>query len=113
MHEYSIVQALVSKVEAEARARQALRVHRLKVRVGELSGVDADLLQTAFLTFREGTVCAQASLEVQRVEVSWRCEQCGAEIGQGEVLRCAACDAPARLAAGGELVLEQIEMEVP
>lgn len=113
MHEYSIVQAIVSKVEAEVRARGALRVHRLKVRVGELSGVDPGLLETAFRTFREGTVCAEASLEVQRVAVTWRCERCGREIGQGEVLRCGACGVPARLVAGDELFLDQIEMEVP
>jgi Zn finger protein HypA/HybF involved in hydrogenase expression len=31
----------------------------------------------------------------------------------GAVLRCAACGAPARLVSGDEIVLEQIEMEVP
>ena len=48
MHEYSIVQALVSKVEAECLARGALAVHKLNVRIGELSGVETDLLTTAW-----------------------------------------------------------------
>ena len=38
MHEYSLVEALVTRVEEEARKRNALAVHKLSVRVGELSG---------------------------------------------------------------------------
>ena len=55
MHEYSLVEALVRRVEDEARKRKALAVHRLSVRVGELAGVDAELFQTAYETFRAGT----------------------------------------------------------
>ena len=40
MHEYSIVAALLERVNAEARAKEASRVHRLTVRIGELAGVD-------------------------------------------------------------------------
>ena len=58
MHEYSLVEALVTRVEEEARKRNALAVHKLSVRVGELSGVDPELFQTAYETFRAGTICA-------------------------------------------------------
>ena len=55
MHEYSIVQALLERVAAEARARRATSVHRLTIRIGELSGVEPELLATAYATFRERT----------------------------------------------------------
>ena len=58
MHEYSLVEALVTRVEEEARKRNALAVHKLSVRVGELSGVDPELFQTAYETFRAGTIRA-------------------------------------------------------
>ena len=61
MHEYSLVEALISRVEAEARQRGALKVHGLSVRVGELAGVDPELFQTAYDTFRAGTLCAEAA----------------------------------------------------
>ena len=61
MHEYSIVQSLVNRVEEEARARGATGVHRVGVRLGELSGVDPESLATAYHTFRVGTICERSA----------------------------------------------------
>lgn len=114
MHEYSLVVSLVSRVEEEARRRGAIAVHRLSVRVGELSGVDPELFRTAYETFREGTICARAPLAVTSVAASWSCPKCGKAIPRGAVLRCEDCDAPARLDDGGDaLMLDGIELEVP
>ncbi len=114
MHEYSLIQALVTRVEAEARARKATVVHRLVVSVGELAGVEPELFQTAYETFRAGTACEKAALEVRSVAAGWRCPSCGREIAKGEVLTCPACGLPAQLAPGAdEILLETIEMEVP
>ena len=43
MHEYSIVQALLDRVAAEARSHGAVAVHRIRVQIGEASGVESDL----------------------------------------------------------------------
>jgi len=112
MHEYSVVRALADRVEAEARARQAVAVHRLTVAVGSLSGVEPELLATAFTLCREGLL-KNARLDVRRVEASWCCPACGRAVEAGGVLRCGACEEPARLSAGDEILLERIEMEVP
>ena len=113
MHEYSIVEALLTRVDAEARARGATAVHRLTVRIGELSGVEIDLLATAFATFRDRTICAHADLDVMPVAAVWTCPTCGGQIGRGSMLRCGACGVPARLMQGDEILLDRIEMEVP
>jgi hydrogenase nickel incorporation protein HypA/HybF len=114
VHEYSLVEALIGRVEQEARQRGAIAVHRLSVRVGELSGVDPELFRTAYETFREGTICARAPLALTSVAATWSCPGCGKAIPRGAVLRCAACDAPARLDDGGDaLTLDGIELEVP
>ena len=112
MHEYSIVSALLERVDAEAKARHATAVHRLRVKVGELSGVETELLASAYELFRERTVCAAAELEIVPVAARWRCIECSGEIARGAILRCPRCDRPARLAEGEEIVLERIEMEV-
>jgi hydrogenase nickel incorporation protein HypA/HybF len=67
MHEYSIVQALYDKVAAQAAERRATRVHEVRVRIGDLSGVDVGLLDTAWRTFRVNTICDAAPMEVERV----------------------------------------------
>jgi hydrogenase nickel insertion protein HypA len=113
MHEYSIVQALMARVDVEARARRATAVHRLSVRIGELSGIEVELLTTAFEMFRERTICDGAELDVQLIAARWECPRCGHAIGRGHLLTCPACALPARLAAGDEIMLDRIEMEVP
>jgi len=113
VHEYSIVQALLERATAEAQGRGASYVVSLRVRLGELSGVDADLLAKAFDTFRERSVCDGATLAIVRSPAVYRCPRCGERIERGAILRCTSCAVPARLVEGDELVLERIEMEVP
>ncbi len=113
MHEYSIVQALMERVDVEARARGASAVVRLYVRIGELSGVEPDLLSSAYSMWREGTICDSAELEIQRVPAAWDCPECQQTIPVGERLLCARCELPARLKQGDEIFLDRIEMEVP
>ena len=112
MHEYSLIQALVERVEAEVVARSASAVHRLSVRIGEDAGVDVELFKTAFHTFRERTVCENAALDVVVVPVEWACQECGRRIEAGRALRCPDCLAPAKLIGGDEIILERIELEV-
>jgi hydrogenase nickel incorporation protein HypA/HybF len=113
MHEYSLVQDLLEQVAAQARARGATRVKRISVGMGELAGVDPELFATAFETFRSAGCCGEAELTVRRVEALWVCGGCNRPFERGAVLRCPGCGAPGRLAAGEELILERIELEVP
>ncbi len=111
MHEYSIVQSLVDSVAAAVGKRDGA-VQRVDVAIGELAGVDCALLATAFEVFRGGTICEHATLTIDRIPARWECTRCGGAMARGGFLRCALCDAPARLALGDEIVLQRIEMEV-
>ena len=113
MHEYSLMTALMERVEEEAAAHRAVAVHRVRVIIGELSGVEPDLLESAFAIVRAGTICDGAALEVQRVAARWVCPACRRPLATGERLQCPACGTPAALASGGEILLGQIELEVP
>jgi hydrogenase nickel incorporation protein HypA/HybF len=113
MHEYSIVQALLERVDAEADRRGATAVHRISIRIGELSGVDVSLLQTAYTIVRDRTRCSAAALDIAAVAAVWQCPACKRAIRAGSFLRCPDCARAAELVAGGEILLDQIEMEVP
>ena len=113
MHEYSIVQALFEQIEQTARANAARSVRRVRIRIGAAAGVDVTLLRTAYDTFREGTICADAPLTVDEVAATWRCPGCGCDIGAGGRLRCGVCGRPAALATGDEIILDSLDLEVP
>ena len=113
MHEYSLVRALLDRVEASAREHRATAVAALRVRIGEVAGVEKELFASAFELARAGTCCAAAELEIVPGAERWECTRCRVEVRRGGVLRCPARGAPVRLAGGDEIVLERIEMEVP
>jgi hydrogenase nickel incorporation protein HypA/HybF len=113
VHEYSLVAALIERVEAEAAVHPRGRVHRVHVRIGELAGVEMELFRLAYDTFRERSALTHAELTLQRAEARWECPTCGGAIPRGERLSCRACGVPARLSQGDEILLERIEMEVP
>lgn len=113
MHEYSIVASLVDRVERVVATHPGAKVRRLHVRIGELAGVERDLLATAYDTFRARTVCEDAELAIEAIAAVWECPRCARPIATGDVLRCPTCARPARLAAGDDIILERVEMEVP
>lgn len=113
MHEYSIIAALVDRVQREVESRPGAVARKLHVRIGEQSGVELELLRTAFETFRERSACAEAELVLLQVPAVWHCPRCDQPIAAGAVLRCPGCGRPARLAGGDDIILDRIEMEVP
>ncbi len=112
MHEYSIVQALLDRIREETEAHGASAVALIRVALGAQSGVEPELLRSAFELVSTGTACEHAALELRRVEPRWVCRCCGREVATGGAPRCADCGAPARLVAGDEIVLERLELEV-
>lgn len=113
MHEYSIIAALVARVGREIEPRPGAVARKLHVRIGGLSGVDPELLRTAFATLRERGCCAAAELEIVQVPAVWLCVRCDLPIAAGAALRCPRCGRPGQLASGDDITLERIEMEVP
>jgi hydrogenase nickel incorporation protein HypA/HybF len=103
---------MADRVEQEARARSATAISRVAVRIGSMSGVEPELFASAFTLCREG-ILAGAELEIRRSEAAWGCPACAAAIPAGAVLRCGACGTSAKMLSGDEIILEQIEMEVP
>ena len=83
MHEYSLVQAMFDQIDGIVAAERARLVRRVRVRIGTHAGVEPSLFRTAYDIFRVKTFCDDAPLQIVAVENS------------------------------DELVLDQVELEVP
>ena len=79
MHELSIAQALIDKVNRVAETEGATRVMRIAITVGALSGVDPEALEFAFPIAAEGSAAAHASLDITRLPARVLCSECGRE----------------------------------
>jgi len=112
MHEYSIVQAMFDQIDEAARVHGARAVRGVRVRIGAAAGVDVALLRTAYDMFREGTICANAPLAVNEVAVKWRCPDGHEDSVSALGPRCTVCGRPAVLAAGDEIILDSLDLEV-
>lgn len=114
MHELSVAVSLVELAEHAAREGGAVAIRSVRVRVGALSGVVVEALESAYPFASEGTMCEGAALEIERVPPRVRCRACGFEDeaeGVGPFL-CAACgQAGPEILAGHELELATMEIE--
>lgn len=113
MHEYSIVQSLLESCEEHARANDAKKVTKVVVKIGVLSGVEPELLQTAFDTFKEQTVChdAQFIINVQQIEIL--CNKCKANSTlQKNEFACPKCQSvDLKVTDGEDMYLMSLEFE--
>jgi hydrogenase nickel incorporation protein HypA/HybF len=112
VHEVSLVHALFDQADRAIAPHPCNAVRQMKVRIGELAGVDSELFRTAFEGCRTERGYADAALEIVEENAAWTCAACGAAVAAGGPLRCASCDGEARLSAGGDLILDRVELEV-
>lgn len=79
MHEVGIMQGALATAEQQARERGATRIHRLSLRIGQLSGVVSDSLQFAFEALSIGTLAEGGVLEITPVPAAFWCRRCERE----------------------------------
>ena len=113
MHEYSIVQALLEQCEDYAKANDSTKVTKVVTKIGKLSGVEPHLLQTAFETFKEKTVCDKAEFIMNVQDLKLYCNVCQKESEQSEVrYQCGHCQSiDVAVMDGEEMYLMTLEME--
>lgn len=88
MHETIVAEAALAAALGALAGHDGARVRAVKLRVGEMEGMERDAIQEAFALVAEGTPARDARVEVERVPAKLRCAACG--------------DAPALPVAGHE-----------
>lgn len=114
MHELSIVANLFELIEEKAIEKKALKITRVKLQVGTLSGVVPELLVSAFDIYKKDTIADLAELETEKIPLKVQCRQCQNEMVKDDyVFICEQCgSSDLKTLTGTELLLETIEMEV-
>jgi hydrogenase nickel incorporation protein HypA/HybF len=111
MHEVGIMQEAVRMAIETARSRNASQVHRLRLRVGAMSGAVPDALQFAFEVVCRDTIAAGARLEIEPVPAACWCAPCQAEfVCEDFINECPRCHTlSGELRRGRELDLASVE----
>lgn len=92
MHELGIAASILECVETEARRHPGSHISKVGIRMGELSGVDADALQFGFECLVKDTPLEPLLLEIEAVPRMQRCPQCGNEFRMTDYdPRCTRC----------------------
>lgn len=113
MHELSVCLSILDQVRSIAAERSASRVQRIELRIGPLSGVEADLLRSAWPMASAGTIAMDAELEIDEADIVVRCGTCHAETPAiANRLVCGECgDFRTTVISGDEMILQRVELE--
>jgi hydrogenase nickel incorporation protein HypA/HybF len=113
VHELSLIASVFDILEEKAREQGASRVTAVVLRVGRMSGVVPELLESAFDTYKKGTLAEGGRLEIIIVPVKLRCPDCGgASVREDADFSCAACGSRrVEIVEGRDIFVEKIELE--
>lgn len=114
MHELSICLSLLDQVKMIAAEHQAHRVAVIRLRIGPLSGVEPQLLASAYPLAAAGTIAEAARLEIDTAPVRVRCRACEqeSEVSPNRLL-CGACGSHrTELLSGDEMLLANLELDI-
>lgn len=113
MHELSLMEALRDQALAAAHADGASRITAIRLRVGELAGVEIEALRFAFPVVMAGTMAAGAELHIEIEPAECQCAACALPFPASDgCCDCPRCGAISRqLLRGRDLRLLELEVE--
>jgi hydrogenase nickel incorporation protein HypA/HybF len=112
MHEAGLAQTALEIAAQCVRERGMTRIHRLVLRVGDLSGVAEEALRFALEALSPGTIAEGAGFEIEVVPVECHCQSCDRPFSPTDVVyACPDCGAiSGDVRQGDELVLHSMEV---
>lgn len=108
MHELAIAEAVVERVLNRTDGRP---VSRVRLQVGQLSGVVADALSFCFELATVGTSLEGALLDIDEIEGAAHCRTCDQDFAVPDLLLLCPCgSANVEVVAGSELAVTSVEV---
>lgn len=109
MHELAITQSIV---EAVCEVAGEARVVRVRLEIGNLSGVVTDSVRFCFDLCTRSTVLEGAQLQIHEVAARARCCECNTEFSaENSIVLCACGSANVEILAGHELRIKEVELQ--
>lgn len=113
MHELSIALSILDVVEKEAQRHGGAQVAAIHVKLGQLSGVVKDALESAFELAREQSPFPNARLVIEEVPILLHCPTCESDrpAVSAQCLCCAVCGTrTGQIVAGKEMEITAMEI---
>jgi hydrogenase nickel incorporation protein HypA/HybF len=113
MHERSLVRQVLRQVTQLMVDHDCGHVRKVRLSVGEFSGVEPELLEFAFDEMVSDTPLQGAVLELETVPLEAQCDVCGNQFAvERFVFICPVCGSPrVSVVRGEQLMLESLVME--
>jgi hydrogenase nickel incorporation protein HypA/HybF len=113
MHEMSIAQSVLDIAFGEMEKHASNGIRKIKISIGEFSGVVKEALEFAFQVLTPDTPAARAEVEIEVLPMAAECSQCGrvqCRIADLKLL-CPGCGRPATVTAGREMRVDYLDLE--
>jgi hydrogenase nickel incorporation protein HypA/HybF len=113
MHELSIAMSILDLAQEEADRNGGATVAAIHLKIGPLSGVVPQALESAYELAREQTPFEHCRLIIEDVPIAVYCAKCQAErpVRSVQWFCCAECDTPAsEVLRGRELLVTALEL---
>ncbi len=113
MHELGIATAVLQEARQEAQRHAGARLRKIRLRVGELSGVNAEALRFGFEVLARESELEPLELEIENCPRRQRCPACELTFTVANYdLTCPGCgSAQTEFVSGDELEVASLEME--
>jgi hydrogenase nickel incorporation protein HypA/HybF len=113
MHELGIATSVLQEARQEAQRHAGARLRKIRLRVGELSGVNAEALRFGFEVLARESKLEPLELEIESCPRRQRCPACGLTFTVAKYdLTCPACgNAQTEFVSGDELEVASLELE--
>lgn len=112
MHELALTHSILETVLGEMKKCSLLRVEKIGLRVGVLSGAAPEALEFCFEAISTDTPLEGTRLEIESVSVRIRCRSCGADSDiEKYIFVCLQCDSrDVEITSGEELDIAYLQV---
>jgi len=115
MHEYHVMEKIVRTAEETAKRSNALKVLKVSLAVGKLTGFEDGSIRLYFETLAKGTILEGSELFIRHIEPKFKCASCDTLFDcKGSNFACTKCGQPGSpTEIGKEFYIEDMEIESP